>query len=392
MELEQVMKRVDWLDDERRKDKSNLATFEERLVVLEGGLDAVRTQIKELSGEISRLSSTVASVGEFENSLSQHRIETNRAIEELEKTRTEREREIEEVFRTQVDRVNGQIVEIRKSIEPISKLESGLKARVEEEYRLGRQIDELRQELLDLQREDEEAMRILRLLEESRRRNEKRLTDLQGEILALRKRQDEQRGKHELTDAALRKIENRVNEVAAVQTERQEAQAEFLEKQALKQVERDRIWKDWSSRFETIESQAVEVDTHLQGLDEASREVQQAKASLEKLSERVERRIKEITEMQRLAEDRFRQEWVTFKADDQKRWTNYTLTQEEQQREANRQLEKLGDQITGVLDQMQEVKDVIHHLDEQTEKRLQALLAVARDWVAAYERSSGRAS
>ena len=32
-----------------------------------------------------------------------------------------------------------------------------------------------------------------------------------------------------------------------------------------------------------------------------------------------------------LTEERFRQEWVNFKADDQKRWTNYTLAQEEQQ-------------------------------------------------------------
>ena len=34
---------------------------------------------------------------------------------------------------------------------------------------------------------------------------------------------------------------------------------------------------------------------------------------------RFERRINEITEMERLTEERFRQEWVTFKADDQKR-------------------------------------------------------------------------
>ena len=43
------------------------------------------------------------------------------------------------------------------------------------------------------------------------------------------------------------------------------------------------------------------------------------------MKQRFDRRLNEITEMQRLVEERFRQEWVSFKADDQKRWTNYTL-------------------------------------------------------------------
>jgi hypothetical protein len=58
-----------------------------------------------------------------------------------------------------------------------------------------------------------------------------------------------------------------------------------------------------------------------------------AQEAFEEITQRFDRRINEITEMQRLTEDRFRQEWVSFKADDQKRWTNYSLVQEEQQRE-----------------------------------------------------------
>ncbi len=31
MDIEQIIKQVDWLDEERRKDKTRLASFEERL-------------------------------------------------------------------------------------------------------------------------------------------------------------------------------------------------------------------------------------------------------------------------------------------------------------------------------------------------------------------------
>ena len=109
--------------------------------------------------------------------------------------------------------------------------------------------------------------------------------------------------------------------------------------------------------------------------------------SVDELTQRVERRMNEITEMQRLSEERFRQEWVTFKADDQKRWTNYTLTQEEQRGETGRTLERIGERVTHLDDGLQELQDLLYQVNDYTEKRLQGLLSLAHDWVEEYEHS-----
>jgi spore coat protein CotH len=87
-----------------------------------------------------------------------------------------------------------------------------------------------------------------------------------------------------------------------------------------------------------------------------------------------------------LGEERFRQEWVTFKADDQKRWTNYTLTQDEQRSEIARQFEKLANRVTQIEDNLLEIQDLLQQVNEETEKRLQSLLALTHEWVSAYER------
>ena len=58
------------------------------------------------------------------------------------------------------------------------------------------------------------------------------------------------------------------------------------------------------------------------------------------LNTKLERRINEVTEMQRLAEDRLRQEWVSFKTDDQKRWTGYSLSSEESFRDIRKDVQK----------------------------------------------------
>jgi chromosome segregation ATPase len=185
-------------------------------------------------------------------------------------------------------------------------------------------------------------------------------------------------------------VDTRLNELVTVEAERRDIMASFLDKQALTQVERDRIWKEWQIRFDNIEKQAVDVESQLLVLDTTHKEAKRAQSVLEDLTQRIERRINEITEIQRLAEDRFRQEWVTFKADDQKRWTNYTLTQEEQRNEATRQYDNLAEKATHLEDELQEVQDMLEQANEQAEKRLQSLLAMAHDWVSAYERSLGR--
>ena len=111
---------------------------------------------------------------------------------------------------------------------------------------------------------------------------------------------------------------------------------------------------------------------------------------VDEITAKLERRSNEITEVQRLTEERFRQEWATFKADDQKRWTNYILTMDEQRNEAQRLTEKLADRVTNIEDDIQEVKDLITQANELTEKRLQNLLSLANEFVSSYERSIGR--
>ena len=74
-----------------------------------------------------------------------------------------------------------------------------------------------------------------------------------------------------------------------------------------------------------IERQSSQLESQLQLLDTTHLTIKRIQEGVDDLMQRVERRINEIVEMQRLAEERFRQEWTTFKADDQKRWTNNIL-------------------------------------------------------------------
>jgi len=389
MDLEQIIKRLDWLDDERRKDKTTIATLEEKINTMAGSIPPLLQQIKEQSLDLARLSANMPRFDQLEAMIGQVRVETNRAVESSERQRVERDRDIEKQRRADVEALSIAIGEVRKGLEPITELKRSLQARVEEDFRLGRLIEELEQKLVESTRGDEEYRRAIKLLEDAQRQDTKRLTDLQGEVAASRKRLEEQRGKADMNADSLRKIEMRLAEYQAAEGERRQAQTAFIEKQNLMQVERDRVWKDWKVRFEVIEKSAQNLDAQLQTLDATHRAVKRAQDGFDEISQRFERRINEITEMQRLTEDRFRQEWVSFKADDQKRWTNYTLSQEETQREVGRQFEKLNERLVLLEDLAQEMNDMQHQITDETQKRLQSLLSTTRDWVEQYEKTFG---
>ena len=60
--IEQLEKRVEWLDNERRNDKTNLASLQNRLTMLESENLNLRKQIKELEVQMTQQGNQIASM------------------------------------------------------------------------------------------------------------------------------------------------------------------------------------------------------------------------------------------------------------------------------------------------------------------------------------------
>ena len=392
MDLEQIITRLEWLDDERRKDKALIAALEQKVDNLEGQLPKQQKQVKELSSDLARVSGMMGQFDHLEGGISNLRSELTRIIDSNEKSRVDKDRDQEQSRRGEVDALKKSIAEVRKSLEQLPPLKTSLQVREEEDYRLSRAIQEIQKQVEDNLHMDEEYRRTQRLISESQRQDSKRLTDLQAEFAGIRKRVDEQRGRMEQATDSLSKLELRFNDVQMSETERRQDQIAFVEKMNLANLDRDQAWKEWEERFEAIQAQSVNLDAKLQALDTLQRDVRRAQDGFGDIQQRFERRVNEITEMQRLGEERFRQEWVNFKADDQKRWTNYSLAQEEQQRETARHFDKLDDRLGNLEDLSQEMNDVLNQITEDTQTHLQGMMAFVNDWLEQYQRTLGSRS
>ena len=171
MDIDQVQKRVQFMEDEHRKDKDAIALLENRIMAYEGGIKGVNDQIKSLNAEITRLAAVVTRMDQYDANLLQLRLEGKRQVEELDKEIKKREEEADKVRRVEVKALDTGLQDLRKELDILPRLEKGIQARVEEDTRLVRSVDEVRARLESVRRDEDEYTRTYRLLEDGRRQD-----------------------------------------------------------------------------------------------------------------------------------------------------------------------------------------------------------------------------
>ncbi|HAV75777.1 MAG TPA: hypothetical protein DCX53_00320 [Anaerolineae bacterium] len=389
MDFEQIVKRLQWLDEEHRKDKAAIIELEERVTAYGGNVDTIAKQIKPLEKQISSLAPNSARIDQFQGMLSKQREEMKQTLDEIEQKYLKREKDLIKQHQNDLESLNKEFEQIKKPLSEIATIKHDLKARVTEENRLHQELKDIKPSIDDAIRAAGEATRTQRVFEENRKQDMKRLSDLQGEITALRKRIDDAGTKAETGVDSIKHLEKRFKELMVSETERKAAQNEFIEKQSVAQVDRDRAYKEWVNSYTEFQKQVEKLDSQTQTLEETLRAAKRAQETYNELNTKLERRINEVSEMQRLAEDRLRQEWVTFRADDQKRWTGYTLSQDEGIKDFRKSLEKMEERFNVFSESHQTMQDQLHQTTDATEKQLQELMNVAHEWLSAYERIMG---
>lgn len=373
-DLEQLAKRVEWLDNERRNDKTNLASLQNRLTVLEGENITLRKQIKEYEVAITRLTNQVASFDKYDTRMERQANDLTKQIREVNERADMNLSEAVKRLKLEIDAGTRSVAEIYPFTEQFEPIRAEMKTYKVEDARLARLIEELKVKIAEVGRFDEDYRRSLHLLEESRRQEAKRVTDLQGEVTAVRKRVEETRSRFDSFNDSFRQLDTRITELLTFEKDRKESQSVFIERVNESLVNKDKVFKGWEQRFTEIEKVNLNLNTQLDDLEKSRQAVGKAVAGVDEVTQRFERRINEISEIQRLNDERFRQEWTAFKSDDLKRWTNYMLGEEEKSRVLGQEISEMSNQLQSLQDISQQNQEEIDRLTRETVRHIQSIL------------------
>lgn len=372
--IEQLEKRVEWLDNERRNDKNNLASLQNRLNQLESDNLNLRKQIKELELLINKNTNQMATLDKYDDRIDRLNIDLTKQIRDVNERAELNLNEAIKRTKLEIEATRKSVADIFPFTEQLEPIRTEMRTYKVEDARLARLIDELKVKVQEVGRFDEDYRRSLNLLEESRRQEAKRLTDLQGEVASVRKRLEETRSRFDSFSDSFRTLDTRIAELQTFEKDRKQAQSVFIEKVNNSLVEKDKTFAAWEKRFVEIDKVNLNLNKQMEDLEAARQAVSKAVSGVDEVTQRFERRINEITEFQRLNDERFRQEWTGFKSDDVKRWTNYMLSQEEQSRENAQQFKDLAAQLQEVDDLTASIRDQLEVLNRSTLRHVQSIL------------------
>jgi len=375
---QQIENRLEWLDNERRNEKALIASMQKQLESITSENTALRKQLADVQSDVTRINTLMLRLEQFEQDITSLEAEANRQMDGF-KDDVQNKQIQTDINQREIETLNSSFLSFRNKFTDYDDVKSNIENQKEEDIRLSSLFEELKTQINEIARFDDEYKRNLHIIEENHRQNSKRLTDFQGEIAAIRNRQDETRGKQELSSDSIRKLDSRIKNLLEAESERRQTQTAFIEKINLGQVERGRLFNQWTERFEKMEKITADLEGEITGLETTHRSVKKSQAALDEITQQFSRRINEITEVQRLNEDRFRQEWTTFKSDDQKRWSNYTVSQDEQHREMNKSIDNLVERFTKIEDSLDILKENFQKLGRDNIKRMQSLLTLYRE-------------
>jgi len=376
MESKQTVQMVTWLDEERRKDKALISKLEERSASQSALVEDQARRIQKLEGELSGLRNSLPSTTLIDDAIARIRMELVATTEQLTARRDNNDQELKRLRDLDREAFLKALEEIRTEFS--TRLERELQIRRVEEERLSRVATELQSYASNLSKGLEDFERNLTFLEEQRRQDSRRISDMNGETIELAKRTEGHKSKIELLEDLSRRNERNntqlTNDVADFKQQRQA----WIEQEALAAQQREQIMADMLRRMdgfsETMDSFGKQVaswaDTH--------RSMKKQVDDFDRLADRVDRRLNEVAEVQRLSEERFRQEWEEWLQDDQKRWRQFTLTNEEARRETQRDMENVAAQMAKVNEQMQTITEHMKRLRANQQDAMRNLSTLAQ--------------
>jgi len=382
LETEQIDKRFTWLDEQRRRGAEEIGRVAERLEGLEQELRRLADQIKILAGDQSRTAALATKASQMDETIGQHRLEINGLIEGAEQRRIARERQLEDLRKSGERQTAEAIDAVRVELKTTKDLRDSLEARRQEELRISRTLDGISKRNESLAREFEERNRQTVSLQEGRRQDAQRIAELETRAAEQHKKHESLVVHVQAVEDQARRLQATLGELEASENELRQAQTLWTEQQAVRQAEFERNWKAHEKRFTSFAGQAEGLDERLAAFEETHRNLKRLESEISDVVARLERRIEEVSEIQRLSEDRFKQEWSGQQADEHKRWSAFKLEAEEQRRDHERLHQKLSDDLRSAQDDIGEALESLEQLSHSGQQRLQETLTMLREWAA----------
>lgn len=385
MDTTQIAQMVTWLDEEHRRDRGEVAKLQQRIETQSVEILEQARRIQELEGRLASTQAQLVRFTQIDEQMQQLKNEVvlmlHKRDEQLEADTRERERS-RATDREAMARGMG---EVRKELNRFGRIEEELALRRSEDQRLSELVINLRQQVTTLGKDIDERTRSLPYMVEQRTQDNKRIAQLQQETVELFKRIEEHANKLPPVQERLQKVERVITSIQPIPQDLKREQQQFIEQMKLSDVERAREIATWHDEIdaqrETINRHKESLQAFVEQLDTSKRAV----ATIDGFQQTMQRDMHQLTELQRLSEERQQKEIETWQAENEKRWKRQVLQWEHETQEQQKVSKALATRFPPLEERQRVHEGQLQKLWNMHETEGLQRLADAQRWLAQLE-------
>jgi chromosome segregation ATPase len=316
LNLGQLAQQIKWMEDGRRKDKAQIATLQEQLVGQARESAESTRRLQELDNALKAMQIMLTRLSNADRVREEFKAEIVGMITRLDDERKKSERETERIRNISIETLQRQINEIKVEIPRIGKIEDELPSRRAEEKRLSELVQRLQPQIDSAAQLMEERTRGVPYLEEGRRQDLKRLLVVEQEYTVHLKKLDMLAGKLQVLEDALGKLPPRFEPLVARLSDHDKQ----LDDLRAGDFRLQQQVKSFESNINQLRDQVVDYTSVLNRLREQAMINQRAETELNAFQETLRMRVAELSEVERMFEERVKKQFEDFLAEFEKRW------------------------------------------------------------------------
>ena len=383
----ELLKRIEWMDDQRRKSARKLAELEQRFTLQERRLATREDRIQDLERQLANTTSQLARITEIDVQLAKFRDEMVDLIEQYDRRRVQGEQEIDRLRRVEHESVVREITEVRKELPAISRLEHDMDLRQAEEIRLANLIGVIQNSVSPLRNQVAEWEQAATFLEEKEKQNSQDIGEIQTQLLEHSRNWDPINTRIEILAHTLSKAESSRQELIDAQVEQRDIVKKWSEQIQIGEHERNKQLEKW--RY-VLQEQKDTLARYSRDFVSYSDQYQEAKMALQTLSEwqkQLETQQRESSELLKMELNRMQSRWDGFVLKDEQKWRVSEAEMEQRWTAAGRSEKQVQDQILeleAALIKIQEDKDMLWRVQTA---QADAIKQVPRIWLEEIEKA-----
>lgn len=381
MDVAQLAQMVNWLDEEHRRDRAEIARLQQQIESQSTEIIEQARRIQELEG---RLATTNAQLGRFtqlEQQITNVKQEFSLLIDRGDEARSQAVRETERARLADREALTREISEVRRELPRIGRVEEAVELRKGEEERLVDMIMEVRNSVNLLSKDIEDRTRQIPFLAEQRTGDTKRIAQLQQETVELFKRTEAFTGRLSVLEDADRRMNAEIERWRPVFGEVREEQQNFMEKLRVETVERLQVLNRWQEIIDDQRSIVTKIEERVQSFAQTIETARRAAQTIPDFQETIRRDQAQVQELQRLAEERVRREMDEFREEFEKKSRRDDLRQEHLWREQEKFNKEYLEHFPPILHDLRVHEEMLRQLWKLQEQYGARYINAAQHWL-----------